>query len=79
MDEFQGEVLQRLTKIETKLDNGIVQEMRELREWTQAWMTGHPPKCPLVERKKTYIVPVSVAVLTAVALKIVDLVMKVVS
>lgn len=79
MDEFQGEVLQRLTKIETKLDNGLVHEMRELKEWTQAWMSVHPQKCPLVERKKTYVVPVVVAVLTAVTLKVIDLVVKVVT
>ena len=64
------EILQRLTRIETKLDNGISASIKK----TEAWIDGHPHPCPLERRHNMFVVPVTVAILTAAALKALDMV-----
>ena len=78
MDEFQMEVVQRLTKIEAKLDNGLVGELRELKSWTKEWMEVHPSKCPLVERKTGIVHPVIVGVIVGGVVLVADVVVKLV-
>ena len=78
MDEFQMEVVQRLTKIEAKLDNGIVSELRELKSWTKEWMEVHPSKCPLVERKTNIGNPVVVGLIVGLTVLVGDVIVKVV-
>jgi hypothetical protein len=70
MESHLEEILQRLTRIETKLDNGIASSIRK----TEAWIDGHPHPCPLERRHNMFVVPVTVAILTAVALKALDMV-----
>lgn len=72
------EVVQRLTKIEAKLDNGLVGELRELKSWTKEWMEVHPSKCPLVERKANIGNPVIVGIIVGVAVLVADVLVKVV-
>jgi len=71
-----GELTERTVRVEAKLDNGLVSEIRSVRQWIEDWMKGHPRECPLEKRKNTYVIPVIVAVLTAVALKVIDAVVK---
>ena len=78
MDEFQMEVVQRLSTIEAKLDNGIVGELRELKAWTKDWMSVHPSKCPLVERKTNITSPIVVGLVVGVTVLIADVLVKVV-
>ena len=78
MDEFQMEVVQRLSTIEAKLDNGIVGELRELKAWTKEWMEVHPSKCPLVERKTNIGNPVVVGLIVGLTVLVGDVIVKVV-
>lgn len=83
MTEFEQRVVDQLTdiggrmvRVETKLDNGVVGEIRGIKEWVDKWLENHPRECPLVKRKNTYLIPVGVAVMTAVSLRVVDLLLK---
>ena len=78
MDEFQMEVVQRLSTIEAKLDNGIVGEIRELKQWTKGWMDVHPSKCPLVERKSSITNPLIVGLIVGLTVLVGDVLVKVV-
>jgi len=71
-----GELTERTVRVEAKLDNGLVGEIRSVRQWIEDWTKGHPRECPLEKRRNTYVIPVTVAVLTAVALKVIDAVVK---
>ena len=78
MDEFQMEVVQRLSTIEAKLDNGIVGELRELKEWTKSWAIDHPLRCPLVERKANITNPIVVGLVVGLTVLVGDVIVKVV-
>ena len=78
MDEFQMEVVQRLSTIEAKLDNGILGEIRELKEWTKEWRDVHPLKCPLIERKANIGNPIVVGLVVGLTVLLGDVIVKVV-
>ena len=79
MTEFEQRVVQQLTelsdrtaRVETKLENGLIDGLRAVREW----IDGHPRVCPLEKRRNLYVVPITVAILTVVVLKLLDKVVK---
>ena len=78
MEGFELEVVQRLSTIEAKLDNGIVGEIRELKSWTKEWMEGHPSRCPLVERKAQVGNPIFVGLVVGGVVLLGDIIVKVV-
>jgi len=57
--DFEQEVLQRLTRLETKMDNGITSQLKEQDDWIKA----HPQPCPIV-RRRTVTLPTLVAVVS---------------
>jgi hypothetical protein len=69
----QKEVLGRLSSVETLLRNGLTKKIEAI----DRWVMSHPQVCPLERSKATFVLPVVVAVLTAVALKAIDVVFKV--
>lgn len=48
--------------------DGLVVQVRDIK----AWIATHPQRCPLVERKRLLVQPITVAVVTGVVLKLGD-------
>ena len=71
--DTQKEVLGRLSGVETLLKNGLTKKVEAIEHW----VLTHPQTCPLEKRRSAFIIPVAVAVLTAVALKVMDFLFKV--
>jgi hypothetical protein len=67
-DEQQVEMAERLARIEAKLDNGVNKTLDAI----QKWIGTHPRVCPLELRKNQFVVPVVVALATAVAMRLMD-------
>lgn len=86
MSDYQSEVLQRLTRLETKFDDGINEKIESIDEWIKArpqvvddkleaiheWIEARPKVCPIIERKTVWTRPVALIVLTAAAVKLFD-------
>lgn len=79
MTEFEQHVVDKLDDLSTrtgrmegKLENGIVAGIAKIEGWIDKWSGAHPTECPLRMRKRVYVVPVTVAILTAVALRVLD-------
>lgn len=75
MDGFQLEVVERLARVEAKLDNGVVAEVRKLNEWIEKWTDVHPPKCPLVERKAQLTIPIVVGAIAGSIVVAIELIL----
>lgn len=70
--ESHEDIIQRLTRIETKIENGLQSSVANIERWIEGWMTEHPRKCPLEERKALYRAPIAVGIITAVAVIVID-------
>ena len=77
-DEQQLDMLERLVRIEAKLDNGIVKEIYGLKDWWKEWTSVHPQKCPLVERKTAIWNPILTGVIVGGVVLVADVLVKVV-
>jgi len=75
MDGFEREVVERLARVEAKLDNGVVAEVRALKEWIKEWTNVHPPKCPLVERKAQLTIPIVVGAIAGSIVVAIELIL----
>ncbi len=64
--DFEVEVIERLTRVETTLDNGITRRLGIVEDYIKA----HPPVCPLRNRKREmlYIAGIMCGVLALVEL-----------
>lgn len=64
--DFQVDVIERLTRVETTLNNGINRRLGLVEEFIK----GHPQSCPLLNRKREmlYIAGVMCGVLALVEL-----------
>ncbi len=88
MKDFEAEVLQRLTVIETKLGpNGLATRVEDLEEWVKAnpdvpvrlsniedWAKSHPVVCPLENRRRDFLHVLAIIVGTAATIKGLDVV-----
>lgn len=74
MGEFEKEVLQRLTRVEALISNGLTAAVKE----NTAWRQKHPRTCPFEDRRSRYTTPILVAVITAVLIKAPELIGKLV-
>lgn len=69
MSEFERDVIERLTRLETTLNNGVRADIAAVKKWIEP----RPKTCPLVERRNIFVRPITVALLTAAGMKALDL------
>lgn len=68
MDDFQLEVIERLTRLETTLNNGVRADISAIKEW----ISRRPRECPVATRNTTLVRPVVVAIMAALGVKMLD-------
>lgn len=54
--EFEKDVIERLARLETKLENGVTNRITAIENWIKS----HPANCPLAKRKTDVIYVIAI-------------------